>query len=300
MKSLLVVCFALLLTSPVYGQESIDSARELYFSANYEEALGVLSRLDTSGPTPDRLAINQYKAYCLLALGKMTEAEQAIESVVGADPFFHPADSDVSPRLRSAFAAVRIRILPAIVQQEYAQAKAAFDRDDFAVAHARFERVLRALADPDISLAAGRSPLSDLRTLASGFRDLSVRAAAPPPPAAPEPPPPAPKMAAVMARPNAIYTGVEPGIHPPVAVRQVVPNFPREIVSFRDDGVLEVVINESGAVESAVMRSPIHPRFDALVVSSAKSWKYQPATVAGTPVKFRKTINISMKTQASR
>ena len=232
----------------------------------------------------------------------MTEAEQAIESVVSADPFFHPADSDVSPRLRSAFAAVRIRILPAIVQQEYAQAKAAFDREDFTEANARFERVLRALSDPDISLAAGRPPLSDLRTLASGFRDLSVRSAAPPP--APAPPPAAPRVAAaaapVVVRPNTIYTGVEPGLHLPVVVRQVVPNFPREIVAFRDDGVLELVINESGAVESAVMRTPIHPRFDALVVSSAKSWKYQPATVAGTPVKFRKTINISMKTQAAR
>jgi hypothetical protein len=161
--------------------------------------------------------------------------------------------------------------------------------------------VLRALSDPDISLAAGRSPLSDLRTLAIGFRDLSVRSAAPP--AAPAPPPAAPKVAAAVAaapRPNAIYSGMEPGLHPPVAVRQVMPNFPREIVAFRDDGVLELLINESGAVESAVMRTPIHPRFDALVVSSAKSWKYQPATVAGTPVKFRKTINISMKTQAAR
>lgn len=293
MKSLLVVCFGLLLTSPVYGQETIASARELYFSASYEDALGVLSRLDTSGPTPDRLSINQYKAYCLLALGKMTEAEQAIEAVVSADPFFQPADSDVSPRLRSAFAAVRIRILPAIVQQEYTQAKAAFDSDDFATASARFERVLKALSDPDISLAAGRPPLSDLRTLASGFRDLSVRAATPPPAPAPAP---APKVAAaaVVARPNAIYTGVEPGIRPPVAVRQTMPNFPREVVSFRD-GVLEVIINEAGAVETAVMRSPIHPRFDALVLSSAKLWKYEPATVAGTPVKFRKTINISMK-----
>ena len=299
MKSLLVVCFGLLLTSPVYGQDTITSARELYFSASYEDALGVLSRLDTSGPTPDRLSINQYKAYCLLALGKMTEAEQAIEAVVSADPFFQPADSDVSPRLRSAFAAVRIRLLPAIVQQEYAQAKAAFDREDFATAHGRFERVLRALSDPDISLAAGRPPLSDLRTLASGFRDLSVRSAAPPPIPAAALPPPAPRAAAVVPRPNAIYTGVEAGIRPPVAVRQQMPNFPRELATFRD-GVLELIIDEAGAVETAVMRSPIHPRFDALVLSSAKTWKYQPATVAGTPVKFRKTINISMKQHAAR
>ena len=61
MKSLLIVCFALMLTAPVYGQDTIASARELYFSASYEDALGVLSRLDTAGPTADRLAINQYQ-----------------------------------------------------------------------------------------------------------------------------------------------------------------------------------------------------------------------------------------------
>jgi hypothetical protein len=297
MKSLLIIIsIALLLTSPVYGQETIASARELYFSASYEDALGVLSRLDAGGPSPDRLTISQYKAYCLLALGKMTEAEQAIEAVVSADPFFQPADSDVSPRLRSAFAAVRIRLLPAIIQQEYAHAKSAFDRGDFVGASTRFERVLLALADPDISLAAGRPPLSDLRTLAGGFRDLSVRAAAPPPPPQPVE---APKVAQVVARPNAIYTGVEAGLHPPITVRQMVPNFPRDLVSLRN-GVLEVIIDESGNVENAVMRTPIHPRFDPLVLSSAKTWKYHPATVAGTPVKFRKTINIAMQPPSSR
>jgi len=44
-----------------------------------------------------------------------------------------------------------------------------------------------------------------------------------------------------------------------------------------------------------VMRSPINPRYDLIVLTAAKSWKYQPATLNGTPVKFRKLINISLK-----
>ena len=43
------------------------------------------------------------------------------------------------------------------------------------------------------------------------------------------------------------------------------------------------------------MRSPVAPRYDSLVLAAAKGWKYSPATLNGTPVKFRKVINISIK-----
>ena len=36
----------------------------------------------------DARAIDQYRAFCLLALGKATEAAQAIESVVAAQPSY--------------------------------------------------------------------------------------------------------------------------------------------------------------------------------------------------------------------
>ena len=295
MKPLLVISIALLLTSPVYADDTIAEAKELYFSANYEDALSVLSRLESpTGAPSDRLAINQYRAFCLLALGRTTEAERAIEAVVSADPFFHPADTDASPRLRTAFAAVRARILPLIVQQEYAIAKAAFDRQEYAVAGASFERVIRALSDPDLGAAAGRPPLSDLRVLAGGFYELSLRAAAPPP--APEPAP-VPVVAPPAPKPNAIYTGTEAGLTLPVTLRQQLPNFPRDLVQL-GNGVLEVVINELGNVDRAVMRTSINPRFDALVIGYAKTWKYEPARVSGTPVKFRKTINITLKTNS--
>lgn len=293
MRAILFIAISLALSVPVHAQESIGSARELYFSASYEEALGVLNRLQTGSQASEQLAaVNQYRAFCLLALGRNTEAEQAIEAVLSADPFFQPAENDVSPRLRTAFALVRVRILPAIVQQEYAQAKAAFDRQDFGAASARFDRVIRALGEPDIALAAGRPPLSDLRVLANGFRDLSVRAAAPPP--APEPPPAAAVAVAPTVPTKSIYTGAEAGLSPPVALRQVLPNFPRDTVAFRN-GVLEVLINEAGDVESAVMRTSINPRFDQQVLTAAKTWKYQPAMLGGRPVRFRKFINISLK-----
>jgi hypothetical protein len=286
----IVACILLLSTLGVQAQETVAAARDLYTAANYEDALVVLGRLDSPGSQPsDRMAINQYRAFCLLALGRMLEAERAIEAVLTVDLLYRPSDAAMSPRLRSAFAGVRQRILPAIVQQEYARAKTAFERGDHPSAIAQFDRVLQALADPDMGLAAGNSPLADLRTLATGFRELSIKAAAPPP----EPPAPAVAMAPPPAL-KAIYDGTEPGLSLPITVRQTLPSFAGDM-SARRDGILELVINEIGDVESAVMRSPVNPRYDTTVVGAARGWKYSPATMNGTPVKFRKVIKISIK-----
>ena len=290
--SFIVVCILLLSTLGLHAQASVDEARDLYTAANYEDALVVLSRLDSANSQPsDRMAVNQYRAFCLLALGRMHEAERAIEAVLTVDLLYRPADAAMSPRLRSAFAGVRQRILPSIVQQEYARAKTAFDRGDFPSAIAQFDRVVQALSDPDLGAAAANPPLADLRTLATGFRDLSVKAAAPPP----EPPVQAPAVA-VAATPaiRNIYGGTEPGVSLPVTVRQTLPAFPRDAIA-RREGILELVIDETGQVESAVMRLGVSPRYDSLVLAAAKGWKYHPATLKGTPVRFRKVINISIK-----
>jgi len=294
----LIACLALLFTMPLHGQESIAVARDLYTAANYDDALLLLSRLDSPSSNPaDRLAINQYRAFCLLALGRAVEAERAIEAVVSTDPLYQPRDSDASPRLRSAFATVRQRILPAVVQQDYMRAKAAFDRQDFAAAAAEFDRVVAVLGDPDLGNAASRPPLSDLRTLASGFRDLSARAVEPAPaqpPAADRAPAMAAAPAPAVAAVRSIYHSGDTGVIPPVVVRQVLPPFQREMFPARD-GVLEFVINEAGQVEAAAMRLSVNPRYDNQVLAAVRGWKYQPATVGGTPVKFRKIINISLK-----
>jgi hypothetical protein len=290
--SFIVVCILLLSTLDVRAQETVATARDLYAQANYEEALALLSRLESPQSQPtDRMAIYQYRAFCLLALGRRQEAERAIEAVLSVDLLFRPSDTVMSPRLRSAFAEVRQRMLPSIVQQEYTRAKTAFDRGNFPSAIAQFDRVLQALADPDLGPAASNSSLADLRTLAAGFRDLSIKAAAPPPA------PPAAPVAVVASAPpaRAIYSGAELGVSPPMTLRQVLPPFTLD-GNGRRSGVLEVVIDETGDVESAAMRMPISPRYDQIVVAAAKDWKYTPASLNGRPVKYRKVINISITT----
>jgi len=294
MRTLFIIACILLLSAPgLRAQESVAVARDLYTSASYEEALAVLGRLDSSNTEPsDRMSVNQYRAFCLLALGRMQEAEVAIENVLTVDLLYRPADGTMSPRLRSAFAGVRQRILPSIVQQEYARARTAFDRGDFPSAVAQFDRVLQALADPDLGVAAVKPPLLDLRTLAAGFRDLSIKAAAPPPAAPPAPPVAVAAVARAVV--GGIYGGTEPGLSPAVTVRQSLPPFQGDMSALRE-GVLELIINEVGEVEWAGMRTPVSPRYDLTLLAAAKSWKYHPATLNGTPVKVRKVINISIK-----
>jgi TonB family protein len=292
---LIVVLMIAVLLVPVraHAQDSVAAARDLYASAAYDEALGVLNRLDVSTrPPSDRLEVNQYRAFCLLALRRTEEAEKAIEAVVSDAPLYHPSGAEASPRLVSAFATVRQRVLPGIVQQKYAQAKAAFDKQDYTTAVPEFEQVLRMFDDPDLRDAGGRPPLSDLRTLANGFRDLSMRAAAPPPVVAAAPAAVPPPLA--LPPPNRIYNPSDAGVSAPVIMRQDLPPFPRGASAY-GPGVLEVVINEQGAVTSAIMRSPMEPHYDASVMAAAKSWRYQPATLDGKPVKFRKMITISVK-----
>jgi TonB family protein len=258
----------------------LTAARDLYASAAYDDALSVLNRLRSSEhPASQSRAIEQYRAFCLLALGRPADAEQAIEAVVAAEPTYTPGDGDASPRIRSAFTAVRRRMLPSIIQQKYAQAKAAFDRKDFGAAADGFTQVLNALADQDVAAEAKRPPLSDLLTLAGGFQELAAKAAAPPPP---------------VPAPPRIYTGGETGIMAPAVINQALPPFPGQVVIPRN-GKLEVVIDELGTVESAVMTSTVSQTYDAMVIAAAKAWRYKPATLNGMPVKFRKTVQITIK-----
>jgi len=313
-------CFALGTPLSAFAQDSLAAARDLYASAAYEDALNVLDRLKTSPRSlEDARTIAEYRAFCLLALGRTTEGEHAIETLVAEQPMFEPSAADMSPRLRTTFAEVRRRMLPVVIQQRYADAKAAYDRKEFSAAAQGFQQVLTMLSEPSVAPLVGQPPLSDIRTLAIGFHDLSASAAAPPPPlpAAPVVAPSAPTPTTAAAAPranepavpahavpppplapsrpvNRIYASTDANVVPPITIRQQLPPYPGQVMVGKQ-GIIEIVIDESGGVESANMRVSVNAAYDALAVSAAKTWRYRPASINGVSVKYRKAVQITIK-----
>jgi len=291
---LAAIVLTALVATPANGEESLAKARELYAAASYEDALAMLNVVDGASQTrAERQAMGLYRVLCLVALGRTPEAHAAIDAVIAQDPFQRPVLDDLPPKMRTAFTDARKRMLPAIVQKHYTEAKAAFDRGNFAGAAPAFRQVIDALADPDIATAAAHAPLSDIRVLATGFHELSMKAIAPPPA------PPAPVVVAAAPPPPParnflkIYTATDADVTPPTVVRQSFPPFPGK-VTMAAAGIMEVVIDATGAVESATMAVPVHPQYDRMALDAARRWQYQPATVEGVPVKFLRRVQVTI------
>jgi hypothetical protein len=289
-----IICASALLIAVAFpvtayaADTDLSAARDLYVSASYDDALAMLSTLSNGSRSPDeRQSIDLYRTLCFFALGKTADADHMIEAMLLRDPLYRAADEELSPRVETAFQTARRRILPFVIQQKYAEAKTAFDKQDWATASTGFAEVLKSLGDPDIALTAGTPPLSDLKTLAAGFKDLAVKSI---------PPPPAPKIVEVPkpVRPvKAVYSAEDRDVMPPVAVQQRVPKYPAN-VSRPMQGVVQFVVDESGAVQAPTMPVSIDMSYDGMVISAAKRWQYQPATLEGKPVKYLKRLTISV------
>ena len=274
----------------------LAAARELYASAAYDDALAVLNRLrSTDHPAGQSRAIEQYRAFCLLALGPRRRRPAGDRS--GG----HRGAELPAERKRSVAArphGVRGRPAPDAAGDHPAEIRAgedAFDRKDFKSAATGFSQVLVALADPAVSAEASRPPLSDLRMLAVGFEELSAKAAAPPPPPVVAPPP-VPVAAPAPPQPVAIpvYSGDDRNVIPPSVINQTLPFFPGAVFAPRY-GVLEILINEAGEVESAVMTQSVTSAYDRLVLAATRTWRYKPASANGMLVKYRKIVQINIK-----
>jgi TonB family protein len=281
--------------APAQAQPSLSKAKELYASANYDEALTMFTTLGSglsgdSALTEDAATIAMYRVLCLVAVGRNAEVDVAIDRLVSQHPLYRPPSDELSPRIRTAVSTARVRVLPALVQRRYEESKTAYDRGEFATASVGFKWVLNALSDPDISPLANQPPLLDIKTLAAGFVDLSAKALAPPPP---------PKVAltpATVTPPRdfkRVFTSEDSDAVAPVTVRQNMPRFPGNLTT-PAAGVIELVIDAAGGVETVRMLESVHPQYDSLVMSAAKRWQYQPAHVAGTAVRYLKRIQISL------
>jgi tetratricopeptide (TPR) repeat protein len=293
----LVLCLVFVFASPasvrarqdsqIQGGTRLAEIKGLYESAEYDRALAAVSRANPAALTPGEARdIEIYEALCLLALGKKVEANANIEGVIRAEPLFQPS-TDLPKRLRALVDEARDRLRPALAQSHYVAGKELFEAEKYEAAVKEFALVLQLT---DVPGDSSRSEFGDMRILATGFRDLSVRATATSkPPVSEAPVPPLPQ------RP------LDGPVVPPVAVRQNLPPWPKTPGAAREaqrlalSGVLELSITKTGTVASAKLIKRIDPFYDALLVAAARQWKYQPATQNGVPVEYVKTLAVNVR-----
>ena len=282
------------------AQETLTRAKDLYASAAYEEALAVFDKLHETVPVDETSEVAGYRIFCLLALDRTDEARREIQVLVRANPLYRLSGAQASPRTRALFDEERRRLLPEIVQQTYAAAKAALDRKEMPAALSGFDRMLLLLEEPGLSTQPG---LGDMRTLAIGFRDLikmSMATTAAGTGAASSPAPASPPAAAATREAPVVYGLEDAAVVPPVAIDKVVPSWnPQGVTDTRPRrAMLELVIDESGSVTSAVLKKTLHPSYDSILLRAARRWKFQAATKDGVPVRYRKQIEIVLVPKA--
>ena len=331
---LLIIGVVLVATGAGLGaQDPLVAAKDLYASAAYEDALSQLSRLD-GGSTAPGIArqADQYRVFCLFALGRTQEAETIAEAMIRKEPLAQLDSTDASPRLETMFSDVRKRLMPSLIRERFKTARSALDKKSFSEAGPTLTEARLMIVEAE-KLGVRDAGLADLSVLVDGFL-LLIKSATeqqpasqvakagpsggtPPPPVASRQPaseaasrpvstPPAPvdpsrsasaaaaaAPAASAARPHA-YSIDDEGVAPPVAIDQQMPAIPPAMAVLikrrQASGLVDLLIDETGRVLEATIRQSLNASFDAMIVQSARRWKYRPATKDGVPVRYVKTL----------
>jgi hypothetical protein len=279
------------------AQSTLDRAKSQYEAAAYEEALTTLSRADDVS-TNTRVEVEQYRALCLIALGRQNDAEEAISALVDADPTYVPSPTIASPKVLQLVSEIRRRELPTIIRRLVDEGRLAFQSKEFARARQNFELVLKLIDDP----AMGNRPeTEDVKVVARGFVTLASVSETAPPPAAPAPSAPAsePDGDGGEAVPAAIPASSRlPVFEAAVPIQQVMPPWEppnRAFARGEFNGAIKVTIGIDGKVKNAVIDRPSHPAYDARLLQVAPSWTYKPATRDGKPVESEKIIAVQLR-----
>jgi periplasmic protein TonB len=321
----------LLFAAPAWAgaaQDSIAAARDLYTTADYREALAMLTRLRPAATAPEDVrAIEQYRAFALFALGQGEEAARVVEGIASIDPTWTLPAGEAPPRLETLFAQARERALPGVLRQRLAAARALYAEKRYDASAEAFTGLLLLLEDPTMARAAG-SDLASMSALATGFRDLSLAAdeqaraavarqtpptstppastplaAATPPDGVPAPPSTsstdqaaAPSGAGESPAPAPAEPSAATDVVPPVAIAQAIPRATEITVPIgaAQTILLDIVIDETGHVESAEVRRSVNRLYEAQLVAATRGWRYTPATKGGRPVKYSRTLEVTL------
>ena len=264
------------------AQDSLQQVKDLYANAAYEDALGVLSRLPSSG---QRLEIERYRVFCLIALDRTAEAEKAIAGMLAEDPLYKL--DDASPRVTELFNNVKRQSTPQLAKALYAGGKAAMEKKDNDLAVRKFEQMIQLTDDPAVR---DETLVSELRLLAGGFLDLARTPA--PAPAKPEKAEPAPNPAA------ATPPSQSGDITPAFPLRQELPKWVPYDATTRSTeyrGAVKVTISTEGKVEAVDIVTPTDRQYDRLLLNAARGWLYEPARRNGTAIPSEKIVSIYLR-----
>jgi hypothetical protein len=280
MKTLSILLILVLapLAAGAAAQDALEEAKAQYAAAAYEEALTTLTRVDAA-PIPRRVEVEQYRAFCFIALGRIPEAERAVASLVSTDPKYVPSPTVASPKVLQLVSEMRRKELPAVARKLLEDGRAAYKGKQFADAQKTFALLVQLLDDPAMK---GRPETDDMRVLAEGF--VALADAASTPAAAPAPQPVAASAPAS-------------SVEPPVVIQQALPEWtpPDELAASRDYvGAIKVRIGIDGKVKDAAIERATYPTYDARLLQVARTWLYKPARRNGEPVESEKVIAINL------
>jgi len=325
MKATLIAGLVLVATQVgVLAQDSLTAAKDLYASAAYEDALSTLTRLTEGGGAAPDIArqVDEYRAFCLYALGRTGEAESVAETMIRRDPMMKLDSPDVSPRLEVMFSTVRKRLLPSLIRERFKTARTALEQKNLKEAEPQLAEAKLMIADAE-KLAIKDDGLADLSVLVDGFLQLvrstadhqataqpaaanvpqespavigtAAQATAPRrTEAAPAPAPRRTESAPAPASAPRVYTVDDVGVVPPAVINQRMPAMTPDLVritkAMNTSAVVEVVIDEKGDVVDATIIKSVNTSFDNIVIGAARRWKYRPALKDGVAVRYVKTL----------
>jgi TonB family protein len=169
-------------------------------------------------------------------------------------------------------------------------------------------RDLALAADEQARAAASRAP-------AAGSAPQPATAVQGDPPVVPEPatpasaesattqtartetgPPPADAPASPATPPGAPVPSAVPVIVPPVVIAQVIPR-PSDVsvpMGSPQTILMDIVIDENGRVERAEIRKSVDRLYETQLVAATRGWRYRPATQNGRPVKYLRTLEVTL------
>ena len=167
----------------------------------------------------------------------------------------------------------------------YAAARANFDDKKYEMAAAQLRELITLLGSDDSD-----PMMSDLRLLAEDFLRLAETGGAPPI----DTRTPLLSISRVAVTRGPVYSILDRNVVAPVEVSRPLPilEAPKGTPLGLYQGLVEIVIDEAGRVESATIRRSISAPFDAELLASTEKWRFQPAMRNGQPVKYRRSYEV--------